>query len=131
MLFKMLGLERAWEFRRESMPKPRQIFVTQSRVLAGKVEEYFTKLLESLSTAGSSPKDLVKAAEAKKLLREDDVLVDVDDEPEWRSDLPSSYLQLRDEHFPLFLTFDRVCLFLFLLLYSSWCNHLSNFYPVV
>ena len=51
MLFKMLGIERAWESHRETMPKPRQLFVTQSRVLAEKVEEYFAKLLESLATA--------------------------------------------------------------------------------
>jgi hypothetical protein len=48
MLFKILGIQRAWEMSAVDMPKPRQIFVTISRVLATKVEEYFTKLLESL-----------------------------------------------------------------------------------
>jgi hypothetical protein len=51
MLFKMLEIERAFKLEQDSMNKPRQIFVTQSRVLASKAEEYFAKFLDSLSTA--------------------------------------------------------------------------------
>ncbi len=58
MLFKMLGIERAYTLRKDSMRKPRQIFVTQSRVLAGKVEEYFSKLLDSLATADKTKEEL-------------------------------------------------------------------------
>ncbi|KAG1793559.1 hypothetical protein EV424DRAFT_1354192 [Suillus variegatus] len=49
MLFKILGIQRAWEMSAVDMPKPRQIFVTKSRLLAMRAEEYFTKLLESLT----------------------------------------------------------------------------------
>ena len=34
MLFKMLGIQRTWEQYPDMWPKPRQVFVTQSRVLA-------------------------------------------------------------------------------------------------
>ena len=47
MLFKMLGIERAYAQKAGAglaVVKPRQIFVTQSRVLATRVEEYFAKL---------------------------------------------------------------------------------------
>ncbi len=48
MLFKMLGIENSWQQNRVLGPRPRQLFVTQSRMLADKVEEYFIKLLQSL-----------------------------------------------------------------------------------
>lgn len=107
MLFKMLGIERAFQAQQHSISKPRQLFVTQSRVLAGKVEEYFAKLLESLSTAGQSPKEMAKVAKSKKL-KEEGGLIDLDDDVAWRADLPQKFSLLQDEHFPLFLTFDRL-----------------------
>lgn len=116
MLFKMLGIERAWQLRRDNMAKPRQVFVTQSRVLAGKVEEYFAKLLESLAIAARSPEELVELANTQKCARDDGGLVDLDDEVDWRNDLPRQFGLLRDEHFPLFITFDRVCLLIFFVL---------------
>jgi hypothetical protein len=109
MLFKMLGIQRAYEQCKDSMPKPRQIFVTQSRVLAAKVEEYFTKLLESLSTGQKTKEELAVMIKSKRQQQQDRSLVDADDDQNWRSDLPLKYSNLRDEHFPLFLTFDRVC----------------------
>ncbi|TBU23105.1 hypothetical protein BD311DRAFT_674657 [Dichomitus squalens] len=108
MLFKMLGIQRAWELHREIMPKPRQLFVTQSRVLAEKVEEYFTKLLESLATAGRSPSELKSLVERQKHQQEQG-LVDRDEEIYWRGDLPKRYGALKEEHFPMFLTYDHVC----------------------
>jgi hypothetical protein len=108
MLFKMLGIERAYVMRKESMPKPRQIFVTQSRVLAGKVEEYFSKLLDSLSTAERTREELAQFVKNKRQQNEEGLMIDIDDDQTWRADLPSRFSQLRDENFPLFLTFDRV-----------------------
>jgi hypothetical protein len=108
MLFKMLGIERAYVMRKDSMPKPRQIFVTQSRVLAGKVEEYFSKLLDSLSTAERTREELAQFVKNKRQQNEEGLMIDIDDDQTWRADLPSRFSQLRDENFPLFLTFDRV-----------------------
>lgn len=111
MLFKMLGIERAYDIQSETsaVAKPRQVFVTQSRVLATRVEEYFAKLLESLATAKKSPKELKRIADQKKLQQEEsNLLYDVDDDIMWKAGLPERFSLLQDEHFPLFLTFERV-----------------------
>jgi hypothetical protein len=107
MLFKMLRIERAWASSVDS-PKPRQLFVTQSRVLAGKVEEYFSKLMESLVTAFHTPRELAKLAQTKHAQQEEKLLLDADDVMDWRNDLPERFSLLEDSHFPLFITFDKV-----------------------
>ncbi|KAI9566690.1 hypothetical protein HD554DRAFT_2315329 [Boletus coccyginus] len=104
MLFKMFGIQRTWEMEMSGMPKPRQIFVTKSRVLATKVQEYFTKLLESLALVGYSLEELKRMR-----LRARDTesgLVDADDED--RTDIPQRYSALEENHFPLFVTFDKL-----------------------
>ncbi|KAF8139769.1 hypothetical protein EV363DRAFT_1310578 [Boletus edulis] len=102
MLFKMLGIQRAWEMQMSGMPKPRQIFVTKSRVLATKVEEYFAKLLESLALAGYSLQDLKRM----QTRTTESGLVDVDDQK--RADIPQRYSALEENHFPMFVTFDEL-----------------------
>ncbi|KAG2034294.1 hypothetical protein BDR03DRAFT_1093813 [Suillus americanus] len=102
MLFKILGIQRAWELSATDMPKPRQIFVTKSRMLATNVEEYFTRLLESLALAGHT---LPEIAKLKAQSIEND-LIDPDDAPEMN--IPARYSQLEDKHFPLFVTFDQL-----------------------
>ncbi|KAI0735956.1 P-loop containing nucleoside triphosphate hydrolase protein [Earliella scabrosa] len=108
MLFKMLGIERSWESFRETLPRPRQLFVTQSRVLAEKVEEYFAKLFESLSAAGHTSADLANLL-ARRKRQQEQGLVDQDEEVWHRGDLPRRFGELTDEHFPMFLTYDQVC----------------------
>lgn len=109
MLFKMLGIERAWKQSPGMVEKPRQIFVTQSRVLATKVEEYFSKLMLSVKAASSSPEELRKMSKNIGMEME---FIDLDDIAHWRSDLPVKFSQLTDEHFPLFITYERVCVWL-------------------
>jgi len=106
MLFKMLGIERAWKQFPDMWDKPRQIFITQSRVLATKVEEYFSKLMLSLETASCSPEELRKMG---KNAEKDTELIDLDDIDQWRPDLPRRFSELTDANFPLFITYDRVC----------------------
>ena len=106
MLFKMLGIQRAWEMRSSDTQRPRQVFVTKSRILATKVEEYFTKLLESLALAGYSLEDL-KKMQARTA---ESGLFDADDQE--RADIPQRYSALEENHFPLFVTFDKVYLIL-------------------
>jgi hypothetical protein len=116
MLFKMLGIERAWAMNSENdLPKPRQLFITQSRVLAGKVEGYFSKLMESLATGSYSPRELANIAKKKQALRGEKELVHVDDKVNWRDDLPERFSLLEERHFPLFITFDRVSCFCLLI----------------
>ena len=105
MLFKMLGIERTWKQYPEMGPKPRQLFVTQSRVLATKVEEYFAQLMGSLEAAAYSHHCL---RTIKNELNNRARLVDQDDIENWRSDLPDKFSELSEEHFPLFITYDRV-----------------------
>ena len=105
MLFKMLGIQRIWEKYPDMGPKPRQVFITQSRVLALKVEEYFAKLMSSLEAATCSPQELRMR---HRDVDQDNDLMDQDDNQQWRSDLPERFSELLDEHFPLFITYDRV-----------------------
>ena len=70
-----------------------------------KVEEYFAKLMSSLEAAACSPEEL-RAIERD--VEQEIEYVDQDDNKQWRSDLPERFSELSDEHFPLFITYDRV-----------------------
>ena len=106
MLFKMLGIEHSWRQLPDTWDKPRQIFITQSRILATKVEEYFSKLMLSLEAASYSPEELRKMG---KDAEKEEELIDLDDIDQWRTDLPRKFSELTDDNFPLFITYDRVC----------------------
>ena len=74
MVFKMIGIERMWrsleEGITEMMPRPRQLFVTQSRILAEKVEEY-TKLLKhqaASETYITRRKPLIRSKDFRNLM---------------------------------------------------------------
>jgi hypothetical protein len=111
MLFKMLGIERAYAQQSESLSiaRPRQVFVTQSRVLATRVEEDFSKFMASLAATNKSKEELEELAEQQKLQQaENSGLYDPNDDVTWKASLPKKFSLLQDEHFPLFLTFDRV-----------------------
>jgi len=109
MLFKMLAIHRTWQQYPDMGPKPRQVFITQSRVLATKVEEYFVKLMSSLDTAAYSPEELRGIG---KDVEQDIEFVDQDDNEQRKSDLPEKFSGLLDEHFPLFVTYDQVWILL-------------------
>ncbi|KAG2108064.1 P-loop containing nucleoside triphosphate hydrolase protein, partial [Suillus discolor] len=104
MLFKILGIQRAWEMSAVDMPKPRQIFVTKYRVLATRAKECFTKFLESLALADYTLEELAKM----KAQSVQEGLVDIDDLPKSQMNIPMKYSELEDKHFPLFVTFDRL-----------------------
>jgi len=106
----MLGIQRTWQQYPDMGPKPRQIFVTRSRLLATKVEEDFERLMASLVAAEYSPEELHRMG---KDAEHDVEFVDQDDNDQWRSDLPERFSDLSDEHFPLFITYDRVRMFVF------------------
>jgi hypothetical protein len=111
MLFKILGIERTWDNLQgaleDSVLRPRQVFVTQSRVLAEKVEEYYRKLTESHAAAMRSAEESAKIG-AQREKPENRALVDQDEEELRHGSLPKRFGDLRDEHFPLFVTFDHV-----------------------
>ncbi|KAJ7434686.1 P-loop containing nucleoside triphosphate hydrolase protein [Mycena galericulata] len=100
MLYKMLLVEASDEANPE-FRKSRQLFVTQSRILAEKVGEHFGKLL-----GGYRPSAL--SENAKAAIKADRALV-AGEESDWRSDLPKKYSDLQDADFPLFVSFDQLC----------------------
>ena len=106
MLFKMLGIERMYSMFSEDLAHPRQVFITQSRVLVQKVEERFFKYLESLNTGSSGHQNTFQRI--RNCGVDDEFIIDENDNEEWRSDLPKRYSELEDNHFPLFITFDAV-----------------------
>ncbi|KAF8972584.1 hypothetical protein BDZ97DRAFT_1752471 [Flammula alnicola] len=107
MLFKMLLIERAYQMSSEST-RPRQIFVTKSRVLAKKVEEHFVMYLASLASASHITKEM-RSPRLERVDDDDENLRNEEDNDKWRNDLPPRFSQLEDRHFPLFVTFDRLC----------------------
>jgi hypothetical protein len=78
-------------------------------VLAGKVGEYFSKLMESLVMGSHSLQELAVIVKNNPVRQDDDGLIDVDDEENWRDDLPKQFSLLEEKHFPLFITYDKVC----------------------
>jgi len=104
----MLLIERTFQLAAGDAPKPRQIFVTQSRILAKKVEQYFSTLVKSLSATNQSLDELRQLRASRKYLEDDEDMIDVDDILDWNGDLPNKFSELRDEHFPLFTTFNGV-----------------------
>lgn len=98
-------------------PRPRQIFVTQSRILAKKVEQYFATLVKSLATTSQSLDELraLRAGQRHSALDAEGDMIDVDDILDWSGDLPAKFSELRDEHFPLFTTFNSVSVDMLLL----------------
>ncbi|KAI0791849.1 hypothetical protein C8Q75DRAFT_57347 [Abortiporus biennis] len=108
MLFKMLGIERSYDSHDKDLLRPRQLFVTQSQVLADKVQEYYFKLSESHTAGKLSIKEYAALA-ARTKARKDIGLVNRDEEAYHYDDLPKKFSELQDSHFPLFLRFDHLC----------------------
>ncbi|KAB5592704.1 TPR and ankyrin repeat-containing protein 1 [Ceratobasidium theobromae] len=100
ILFKMIGIDKLFD-QMEEVTKPRQVFVTQSRVLAQRVREYYQNLVKSsLGTLSKS---------SKPTEEEEQILADLDDEDADAFGLPPKYSMLEDKHFPLFVTYDQLC----------------------
>lgn len=97
----MLAVEKTF---RKLGRKPRQMFVTQSRVLAEKVQEYFDDLIRSCSA------DMVSSEGTKNSIVQGqenrDELLETEEEDQI-SHLPSRFSDLEESHFPLFVTFDK------------------------
>ncbi|KDN45554.1 hypothetical protein RSAG8_04878, partial [Rhizoctonia solani AG-8 WAC10335] len=82
----------------------RQMFVTRSRVLARHVESSFGRLVDSINMESEAAEEL---GEKPKDL--DQALVEFDNEVDLRTDLPPCFSLLNESHFPLFISFDKLC----------------------
>lgn len=92
MLFKLLGLEKT---KSKSNVPIRQVFITQSHILAQRVQDYYAQLYGAATSSADANLD-------------SGGLVNLDEESESRSDLPAKFSELTDKHFPLFVTFNQV-----------------------
>ncbi|KAI6128067.1 hypothetical protein EDD16DRAFT_170251 [Pisolithus croceorrhizus] len=107
MIFKMVGIQRAWE-QVSGVRKPRQLFVTRFPVLAAKVEDFFTGLVESLALAGRTEDELRILRSQTQSAEQQPPIIDPLDALNYRSRAPQKYSQLSDQDFPLFITFDQL-----------------------
>ena len=107
IVFKIFGIERAWQNQGCAGPRPRQLFITKSRLLAEKVERDYVSLLYSLSAGQDAPlyvRDRIQRWNARRKK----VIFNPDDTEGERDDLPQKFSELRDSDFPLFLTMETV-----------------------
>ncbi|CAE6496461.1 unnamed protein product [Rhizoctonia solani] len=107
LIYKMRTIDQANVTRGNHQPA-KQLFVTRSRVLAQHVEATYQGLVEFTNIALKSVDELKEMA---KQSREDPdrALVEFDSEIDLRNDLPERFSELQDSHFPLFISFDKLC----------------------
>lgn len=107
IVFKIFGIERAWQNRGSVGPRPRQLFITKSQLLADKVESDYVNLLFSLSAGPDTAQYIRDRIQHWKSRKKNNAL-DPDDGGGTRDDLPQKFSELQDHHFPLFVTVDTV-----------------------
>ncbi|CAE6450559.1 unnamed protein product [Rhizoctonia solani] len=107
LIYKIRAVDQEHTAKEEREPI-RQMFVTRSRVLAQHVEATYQGLAEFTNIALKSDEQLKEIA---KQSREDPdrALVEFDTEVDLRGDLPPRFSQLTNSHFPLFVSFDKLC----------------------
>ncbi|KAH9172874.1 hypothetical protein EDB89DRAFT_2069331 [Lactarius sanguifluus] len=107
IVFKIFGIERAWQNRGSVGPRPRQLFITKSQLLADKAEHDYVNILFSLSEDPDTPQYIHDRIQLWKSRGKNNVL-DPDDVQRMRVDLPENFSELQDGHFPLFITVDTL-----------------------
>ncbi|KIK18093.1 hypothetical protein PISMIDRAFT_110119 [Pisolithus microcarpus 441] len=108
MVFKMLGIQRAWE-QVSGVRKPRQLFVTRFPVLAAKVNEFFTSLVESLALAGRTRDELRELrSQVRNAEHQEPPMMNPMNALNYRPGTPQKFSELTDHDFPLFITFDQL-----------------------
>ncbi|KAI1785417.1 hypothetical protein LXA43DRAFT_899902 [Ganoderma leucocontextum] len=96
MMYKIVSIEWGWSSSSWGLSKPRQLFVTRSRMLAGEVQRTTDQLIESFRLAELNQEELVYLRRRQ------------DEQEERRRPLPKKWSQLEDDHFPLFIGFDKL-----------------------
>ncbi|TBU23100.1 P-loop containing nucleoside triphosphate hydrolase protein, partial [Dichomitus squalens] len=97
MMYKIVAIEHGWASSYTwGLTKPRQLFVTRSRMLAGQVHRTVNEVLESFRLAEMTQAELAELRTRR------------DQPEELRRPVPKKWSQLDDDHFPLFLSFDQV-----------------------
>ncbi|CAG8450090.1 7512_t:CDS:10 [Dentiscutata heterogama] len=97
----------------ESVFNKRQIFVTVSPTLCTRVKQYFNRLRESAMLAEKKMSftqfyEYIKKKDEENIdSNPDDSLIEEDEEEKLLGDIPNSFRQLTDDHFPLFITYEK------------------------
>jgi hypothetical protein len=113
-MYKMLRIEDWWNsaplWRKEIASKPRQMFVTRSARLVASVKEEFQSLMHSMALEHLSTQEATQIALRRSSLRPsvDIDLVSAEERHSRQVDKALPFSRLRDEDFPLFVTFDQV-----------------------
>lgn len=104
----MLGVEQSWKDLPElTAQPPRQIFLTQSPVLASKVKSYYSSLVATSATAKLTIKEAEAVAKAKASKAQED-LEDLENETSGMKGLPSRFSELTSQHYPHFILIDTL-----------------------
>lgn len=104
---KIFGIERAWINSGSVGPRPRQIYITKSPLLAEKVEEDYVGLWFSLDTGSDIPEYVTEHIQRWNSRKKINIFV-ADSAVGDRDDLPKRFSELQENHFPLFITMDGV-----------------------
>ncbi|KAG9098169.1 hypothetical protein FS749_004519 [Ceratobasidium sp. UAMH 11750] len=107
LIYKMRAVDQSARLVEGTRPI-RQLFVTRSRVLAQHVESTFRGLIRSAELASKTMAELQAMAEEARQ-KPNQALAEFDNEIDLREDLPASFSALNDSHFPLFVSFDKLC----------------------
>ncbi|CAE6468490.1 unnamed protein product [Rhizoctonia solani] len=94
--------------RSDELRPTRQLFVTRSKVLTQHIARNYQGLIDSSDIANKSAQELeaMRQENQKYQTRE---LVEYDNTVDFRVDLPRRFSELKDSHFPLFVSFDKLC----------------------
>ncbi|KDN40059.1 hypothetical protein RSAG8_08380, partial [Rhizoctonia solani AG-8 WAC10335] len=87
---------------------PRQLFVTRSKVLTQHIARNYQDLMDSSDIANKSMLELEAMRQANEKYQNRE-LVEFDNSVDVRVDLPRCFGELTDKHFPLFVSFDKLC----------------------
>ncbi|KAH9065009.1 hypothetical protein EDB87DRAFT_1574732 [Lactarius vividus] len=107
IVFKIFGIERAWQNRGSIGQRPRQLFIAKSQLLANKVEKDYVNPLFSLHADPDAPQYICERIKHWNSRRGNNVL-DQDCAEGMRDDLSERFSKLQDGHFPLFITVDTL-----------------------
>ncbi|KAL7413579.1 hypothetical protein BDY24DRAFT_58944 [Mrakia frigida] len=111
MVFRMLGVELSQPPPGGAHRRYRSIFCTHSPVLAAKVGEYYRKLLGTIKLDKLSDEQRAEAMRGKEkyAFQEKSSVFDMTGTGYKEDPLPRRFSELEPKHFPLFLSFDKLC----------------------
>ncbi|CAE6477183.1 unnamed protein product [Rhizoctonia solani] len=94
--------------RSDELRPTRQLFVTRSKVLTQHIARNYQGLMDSSDIANKTTNELEEMRKANQKYQSRE-LVEYDNSVDFRVDLPRRFSELKDSHFPLFVSFDKLC----------------------